>query len=147
MNAMASGPIKGRRTAAIDASPPAPGSDAALRAIMVIHTAVWFSIEACMMYVLYAGFARRSDRRAGLAAGVVAAESLIFAGNGCRCSLTSVAERLGIERGSVTDLYLPRWFARNLPAIHVPLICLAGFLHGRNLRAQRGCSRSSAANR
>jgi hypothetical protein len=114
---------------------------------MVIHTAIWFSIEACMMYVLYAGFARRSDRRAGIAAGVVAAESLIFVGNGCRCPLTSVAERLGIERGSVTDLYLPRWFARNLPAIHVPLICLAGFLHARNLRVQRGCSPSSAGNR
>jgi hypothetical protein len=147
MHAIAGGMIKDRRAAVIDASPPAPGSDAALRAIVVIHTAIWFSIEACMMYVLYAGFARRSDRRAGIATGVVAAESLIFAGNGCRCPLTSVAERLGIERGSVTDLYLPRWFARNLPAIHVPLICLAGFLDARNLRAQRGRSGSSAANR
>jgi hypothetical protein len=87
--------------------------------------------------VLYAGFARRSDRRAGIAAGVVAAESLIFAGNGFRCPLTQVAERLGAERGSVTDIYLPRWFARNLPAIHVPLIGLAVYLHARNLRAGR----------
>jgi hypothetical protein len=142
MSAIARGMIKGRRAAVIDAGPPVHGSDAALRAIMVIHTAIWFSIEACMIYVLYAGFARRSDRRAGIAAGVVAAESLIFVGNRCRCPLTSVAERLGIERGSVTDIYLPRWFAHNLPAIHVPLICLAGFLHARNLRTQRrtGCS-------
>ncbi len=134
MNAITSVTIKDRRTAVIDANP--PGSDAALRAIMVIHTAIWFSIEACMMYVLYAGFARRSDRRAGIAAGVVAAESLVFVANRCRCPLTSVAERLGIERGSVTDLYLPRWFAHNLPAIHVPLICMAGYLHARNLRAR-----------
>lgn len=90
-----------------------------------------------MMYVLYAGFAGRSDRRAGIAAGVVAAETLIFAGNGCRCPLTQVAERLGTEHGSVTDIYLPRWFARNLPAIHVPLIGLAGYLHARNLRNRR----------
>ena len=138
MNAIPIGTVNDRRTAVIDANP--PGSDAALRAVMVIHTAIWFSIEACMVYVLYAGFAGRSDRRVGIAAGVVAAESLIFVGNGCRCPLTSVAERLGMERGSVTDLYLPRWFAHNLPAIHVPLICLAGFLHARNFRAQRGCS-------
>jgi hypothetical protein len=98
---------------------------------MVLHTAVWFSIEACTIYVLYAGFAGRSDRRAGIAAAVLAAESLIFVGNGCRCPLTSVAKRLGIERGSVTDLYLPRRLAHNLPAIHAPLICLAGFLHAR----------------
>lgn len=113
--------------------PPARGSDAALRSIEGIHTLAWFSIEACMAYVLYAGFARRSDRRAGIAAGVVAAETLIFAGNGFRCPLTQVAERLGAEHGSVTDIYLPRWFARNLPAIHVPLIGLAGYLHARNL--------------
>ncbi len=87
-----------------------------------------------MIYVLYAGFAGRSDRRAGIAAGVVAAETLLFAGNGFRCPLTQVAERLGAEHGSVTDIYLPRWFARNLPDIHVPLICLAGYLHARNLR-------------
>ena len=40
----------------------------------------------------------------------------------------------GAERGSVTDIYLPRWFAHNLPAIHVPLIVIAGYLHTRNLR-------------
>jgi Polyketide cyclase / dehydrase and lipid transport len=116
---------------------PAGGSDAALQAVKAIHTLAWFSIEACMGYVLYAGFARRSDRRAGIAAGVVATESLIFAGNGFRCPLTQVAERLGAERGSVTDIYLPRWFARNLPALHVPLISLAGYLHARNIRARR----------
>jgi hypothetical protein len=87
--------------------------------------------------VLYAGFARRSDRRAAVAAAVVATECLIFAGNGFRCPLTAVAERLGAEQGSVTDIYLPKWFAHNLPAIHVPLIGLAGFLHTRNLRARR----------
>ena len=86
-----------------------------------------------MAYVLYAGFAGRSDRRAGTAAAVVAAECLIFAGNGFRCPLTQVAERLGADRGSVTDIYLSRWVARNLPIIHVPLIGLAGYLHARNL--------------
>ena len=65
---------------------------------------------------------------------MVASESLVFAANGFRCPLTQVAERVGAERGSVTDIYLPRWFARNLPAIHVPLIFLAAYLHARNLR-------------
>ncbi len=115
----------------------AGGSPAALQAIKAVHTLAWFSIEACMVYVLYSGFARRSDRRAGIAAAVVAAETVIFAGNGFRCPLTQVAERLGAEHGSVTDIYLPGWFARNLPAIHVPLIGLAGFLHMRNLRTRR----------
>lgn len=90
-----------------------------------------------MVYVLYAGFAGRSDRRVAIAAGVVAGESLIFAANGFRCPLTGVAERLGAADGSVTDIYLPRWFAHYLPAIHVPILLLAAYLHGRNIRRAR----------
>ena len=90
-----------------------------------------------MVYLLYAGFANRTDRRAAIAAIVVGGESLIFAANGFRCPLTDVAESLGDENGSVTDIYLPHWFAHNLPAIHVPLLLLAAYLHGRNLRRQR----------
>lgn len=108
-----------------------------LLAIKLVHTFAWFSIESCMLYVLWTGFRRRSDRGVAIAAGVVASETLIFAANGFRCPLTLVAERVGAERGSVTDLYLPDWFARNLPAIHVPLIMLAGYLHYRNGRGSR----------
>jgi hypothetical protein len=39
-----------------------------------------------------------------------------------------------VEGGSVTDIYLLGWLAHNLPAIHVPLIVLAVFLHGENLQ-------------
>jgi len=89
-----------------------------------------------MAYVLYAGVARRSNRRAAVAGAVVVGESLIFVGNGLRCPLTQLAERIGAEKGSVTDTYLPDWFARNLPALHVPLIVLAVLLHARNLRGR-----------
>jgi len=114
-----------------------PTHDGALTAVKTIHTLAWFSIESCMVYLLYAGFVKRTDRRAAVAAVVVGGESLIFAANGFRCPLTDVAESLGSEDGSVTDIFLPRWFARNLPAIHVPLILLTGYLHGRNLRRDR----------
>jgi len=79
------------------------------------------------------GFAGRSDRRAGAAAAVVAGETLLFAGNRCRCPLTELAERYGAEHGPVTDIYLPKWFAHNMPAIHAPLLVLMAYLHARNL--------------
>jgi hypothetical protein len=110
---------------------------AQLTAIKVAHTLAWFSVEASVAYVLFAGVTRRSDRRAGLAAGVVAGETLIFAANGFRCPLTRLAEEIGAEHGSVTDLYLPEWLAHHLPVIHVPVIVLAALLHGRNLWMQR----------
>jgi hypothetical protein len=102
--------------------------------IKALHTAAWFSIESCMLYVIYSGFKGKSDRRAAIAAGVVGAETLVFAGNGFHCPLTDIAEDLGAGKASVTDIYLPRRFAHNLPAIHVPLILLAAFLHGKNIR-------------
>ena len=64
-----------------------------------------------MLYVLYAGLRGRIGRRAGIAGGIVAGEVLVFVGNGFRCPLTDLAERYGVERGSVTDIYLPKWSA------------------------------------
>ncbi|MFF2245609.1 hypothetical protein ACFVTM_15665 [Arthrobacter sp. NPDC058130] len=102
-----------------------------LRAIKSLHTAAWFTIEACMAYILYTGVRGRSDRKTGAAAVVVAGETVIFAANGFHCPLTAVAQNLGDVQGSVTDIYLPHWFARNLPAIHVPLLLAAVLLHWR----------------
>lgn len=116
----------------------------ALASVKVLHTLAWFSIESCMTYLVYAGFAKRSDRRAVLAAAVVGGESVIFAANGFRCPLTDVAESLGADDSSVTDIFLPRGFAHSLPAIHVPLILLAVYLHGRNLRRNRSANANVA---
>jgi hypothetical protein len=113
------------------------GNAGALAVVKTIHTLVWLSVEVAMVYVLQAGLRRRSDRRVAVAGAMVAAESLIFLANGARCPLTGVAESMGAEKGSVTDIYLPRWFARILPAIHVPLIAAAVSLHARNLAAVR----------
>jgi hypothetical protein len=95
------------------------------------------SIESCVLYVLYAGLRGRTDRRAGIAGGIVAGEVLVFVGNGFRCPLTELAERYGAQSGSVTDIYLPKWFAHNMPAIHTPLLVLTTYLHARNLRRPR----------
>jgi hypothetical protein len=116
----------------------------ALLAVKVIHTLAWFSIESCMVCLMYAGLAKRSDQRAAVAAAVVGGESVVFAANGFRCPLTDVAESLGADDGSVTDIFLPRWFAHSLPAIHVPLILLTAYVHGRNLRRSRSAKANEA---
>jgi hypothetical protein len=109
-------------------------ASAAIVTIKVVHTVAWLSIEVCLLYMLYTGIVRRSDRRAGIAAAVVACESLIFAANGFRCPLTDLAESLGAANGAVVDIYLPVWFAATLPLTHGPLFVLAALLHVRNLR-------------
>ena len=37
-----------------------------LRAVKSIHTIAWFTIEACMAYVLYTGVRGRTDRKTAL---------------------------------------------------------------------------------
>jgi hypothetical protein len=115
-----------------------------LKAVKGFHTFAWFTIEACVVFVLYSGIRGRTDRRVGQAAAVVAGEILIFAANGFHCPLTPLARRLGDPTGSVTDIYLPQWFAHNLPAIHVSLVVIAVVLHAQNLRSAR--RRLSAGN-
>jgi hypothetical protein len=110
---------------------------AVVAAIKTVHTFAWLSIESCVLYVLYAGFAGRTDKRVSIAGAIVVGETLVFAANGFRCPLTDLAERHGAERGSVTDIYLPKWFAHNMPAIHTPLLVLMTYLHARNLRRSR----------
>jgi hypothetical protein len=92
--------------------------------IRVVHTLIWLSIESSVGYLLFAGFTGRTKGRAAVAGAVVAGECLVFVANGFRCPLSDLAESLGTEHGSVTDLYLAAWFARNMPAIHVPLLLL-----------------------
>ena len=107
--------------------------DRALVVVKTVHTAIWALVEAAMVYLLMSGAMRRSDRWAGIAGAVVAGETAVFLANGARCPLTSLAESLGAEDGSVTDIYLPGWLAGILPAIHVPLVLAAVWLHWRNL--------------
>jgi hypothetical protein len=116
---------------------PPPVDARRLALIRAVHTAAWASIESCVGYLLWSGATGRSDRRAAVAAAVVGGECLVFAADGFRCPLTGLAEAAGAASGSVTDIYLPNWFARNLPAIHLPLLVVIGWLHRRALRPHR----------
>ena len=84
---------------------PLSWSRSALVGVKAVHSLLYFFIECCMRYLIYAGLKGREDRRTAIAAGVVGGESLIFLGNRCRCPLTGLAENLGAASGSVTDIY------------------------------------------
>jgi hypothetical protein len=129
------------------------GKRAALIGVKTVHTAAFFSIGSCLVYLAYSGLVRRSDRRAALAGAVVTGEALVYAANGFRCPLTDVAERLGSAHGSVADIYMPRWIEQHLPFITGPIFVGALALHARNLGQMRrdgvqmGGSRAFASTR
>ncbi len=114
--------------------PPAHVHPGRLALIRWVHTALWAVVELNIVYLVVAGVGlRRSGDAPGRgptgAGSVVAAEVLVFAGNGCRCPLSALAVRAGADSGSVTDLYLPRRLAHNLPALHVPVLLLLAWLY------------------
>jgi hypothetical protein len=111
---------------------------AGLVAVKGVHTGIFAAVSGAILYLLTSGLRGRSDRRAGLAGAVVAAEVLIFTGNGWRCPLTGLAEDLGAEDGSVTDIYLPPAVASHIPHITIPLVTVAILAHARNLRSASG---------
>lgn len=111
---------------------------AALVGVKTVHTAAFFSIGSCLVYLAYSGLTKRSDRRAAIAGAVVTGETLIYAANGFRCPLTDMAQRLESKHPSVADIYLPRWLESHLPLITGPIFAGAVILHVRNIIESRG---------
>ena len=104
----------------------------ALMAIKAVHSVAFLAIASSIVMVLLDGLRGRPTRRTGVLSAVVVTECAIFAGNGFTCPLTPLAEQFGARRGSVSDIFLPDWLARNLTWISGSTFAVAIVL---NLRA------------
>jgi hypothetical protein len=79
--------------------------------IKLVHTLVFWVLSACTVYALYCGVAGRITAFTWVAVALLLVESLVLAACGWTCPLTILAERRGALRGSVTDIFLPKWCA------------------------------------
>jgi hypothetical protein len=79
--------------------------------IKAVHTAIFFVLSACVLFVLYSSLSGRITGWTWTAVALVAVESIVLVSCGWKCPLTILAERLGAKRGAVTDIFLPKWFA------------------------------------
>jgi hypothetical protein len=79
--------------------------------IKVVHTAIFWALSTCVLYALYSGLVDRLTSWTWFAAGLVLVEGVVLVACGWICPLTLLAERLGATRGSVADIFLPKWFA------------------------------------
>ena len=90
---------------------------AAVRAVKAVHTAAFALIAGSIALFAWDGVRGRTGRRAAIAAAIAVSETLVYASNNQVCPLTPLAEELGAERGTVTDLYLPRQISERIPVI------------------------------
>ncbi|APV50403.1 hypothetical protein BWI17_12280 [Betaproteobacteria bacterium GR16-43] len=79
--------------------------------IKVVHTLIFIVLSACVLYVVFSGALDRITPWTWIAIAAIVVEGLVLAASGGRCPLTKMAERLGAENGSVSDIFLPKWLA------------------------------------
>ncbi len=93
--------------------------------VKAIHTLIFVVLSGCVLYVIASGAFNRITHWTWVAVVAIVLEGMILLVFRGRCPLTTVAERLGASDGSVSDIFLPRWFAdRIFP------ICTTMFLLG-----------------
>jgi hypothetical protein len=91
-----------------------------LRAIRVLHTAVWAVFAGCIVAIPVLASQGRSGVAAVLAA-LVLGEVVVLWLNRWSCPLTAVAARYTDDRSANFDIYLPAWLARYNKQIFGPL--------------------------
>ena len=79
--------------------------------IKLVHTLIFWVLSGCVLDALYSGVVGSMTTWTWVAVGMVVLEGAVLVMSGWTCPLTLLAERLGAERGSVTDIFLPKWFA------------------------------------
>lgn len=79
--------------------------------VKLVHTVIFWILSACVLYSLYSGAHGPITNWTWVAVGLVVVETAVLVAAGWVCPLTRLAERLGAERGAVTDIFLPKWFA------------------------------------
>jgi len=102
--------------------------------IKAIHTAIFFSIAGLIVLFTWDGVRGRLRRRTVAAAVVALAESAVYASNNQVCPLSPLAEELGAESGSVTDIFLPDWLSRRIPVISGSVLIVGLVLNLRTWR-------------
>jgi hypothetical protein len=116
----------------------------AVVAVKAVHTAVFLVELASIGWLVATGLAGRRDRTVAVAATAVALESAVFLANDGVCPLTPLTQRLGAERGGVSDIFLPDVVARTIPIWSTALIGLACILHLRAATRRRRVSAIAA---
>ena len=82
----------------------------ALRAIKLLHTAVWGFFAGAIISIPV--FAWRDEfSSVGAATAVVLVEVVVLALNGWQCPLTNIAGQFTQDRRGNFDIYLPQWLA------------------------------------
>lgn len=112
-----------------------------LTLIQWLHTLIFFGMSGGIFYMLWSAITGRITRWTWLVCAAVAGEGAVLLLFGGSCPLRLLAEDLGEERGSVTDIFLPRWLADRIFVIFTPLSILGMAILAARMIARRAENR------
>ena len=97
-----------------------------------VHALIFAFQVACIFYALYCGISNRITVWTWAAVSLILVESLVLMALGWECPLTTLAERMGAENGSVAEYFMPtQWCAdRTFPifgTIYVAALLILGW--------------------
>jgi hypothetical protein len=92
--------------------------------IKFVHSLIFWWQAACLGYILYAGICRDFNLILVAAVCSIFINGVLLLLNNSRCPFTTLAERQGAESGSVTDIFLPDFIARNIFKVSFPFFVL-----------------------
>ena len=82
-----------------------------------MHTAAFALIAGCIVVFTWDAIRGRAGHRSLVTAGIAITETVIYGATTRSVPLTPLAEELGAESGTVTDLYLPRAVSARIPLL------------------------------
>jgi hypothetical protein len=92
--------------------------------IKFVHSIIFWWQVVCLGYLLFACITKTFNILVLLAIISILLNGLLLLLNKGRCPFTSMAEKQGAKRGSVTDIFLPDWVARNIFRVATPLFII-----------------------
>ena len=72
-----------------------------------VHTFIYIVMATSTLLLVYAGLTGDQGWWLWVALGLLAVETVVFAGNGMKCPLTALAVSYGAEKGYAFDTFLP----------------------------------------
>ena len=82
--------------------------------IKSVHTIIFIILSSACFIFLYSAISGRITLAAKISFSLIILEGVVLLINGFKCPLTDVAERLGANSGTVSDIFLPKWLADNI---------------------------------
>ena len=89
--------------------------------IKLVHSLIFFLMVGCLAYILYSGITKTFNGVLLFALIAFLIEGITLIINRWRCPLTTLAEKYGAEKGTVTDIFLPAIISRNVFKISIVL--------------------------